>query len=143
VALVLEPRAVAAARGRRWYGACRVRTAFVPPHLAATPQGRDRLDRLVAAMLTGLGGGPLPVHAVVDGSRVGEAVVAALTGHLGAAARTGRMVSRTVAGLGCLTPMVRLSGLLTAREADCLVVTATAEGNFALARVFDPGRSPC
>lgn len=140
VAMVFESPAAAAARGGRWYGACRARTAFLPPHLAGTREGQDRLGRIVTDLLTGLGvGRPLPLHVIADGSAVGETVAAVLTAH----PRTGPITSRTAAGLGCLTPMVRLAGLLTARTGDCLIVTATAEGNLALARIFDPGRSPC
>ncbi|GAA0373446.1 hypothetical protein NE235_35455 [Actinoallomurus spadix] len=140
VAMVFEPPAAAAARGGRWYGACRARTAFLPPHLAGTREGQDRLGRIVTDLLTGLGADrPLPVHVIADGSAVGETVAAVLTAH----PRTGPITSRTAAGLGCLTPMVRLAGLLAARTGDRLIVTATAEGNLALARIFDPGRSPC
>ncbi|MFB4287731.1 beta-ketoacyl synthase N-terminal-like domain-containing protein [Nonomuraea sp. ATR24] len=129
VALVVEPGAAHLPR-------VLARTAFAPPDLVASDQGRRRLLADAEAVIERVR--PTRVHAVVDGSPVAEAVIRAV-----AIAGDGvvPLVSEPAAG-GCLGPMTLLSDLLRTARENTLVITATAEGHYAFG-AFLPGVPAC
>ncbi|MEU5611095.1 beta-ketoacyl synthase N-terminal-like domain-containing protein [Streptomyces sparsogenes] len=140
VALVLEPAAAVAARGGRVYGTVAVRSFFLPPAMAASEGGAGRARALIEGALDALGhpaggpapGGPQPVTAVLDGSPVGRAVVAAL----------GERAEHVPAGAGCLEPVARVAAALADGAGPArVVVTAAAEGNAAVCLVTPAGRA--
>jgi 3-oxoacyl-[acyl-carrier-protein] synthase II len=139
--LVCEPAEVAAARGAAVYGTCVVRTAFLDPDRpAAATLDSWPLDQAWAAMTAG----PRPAHvdAVLDDSPVCAAVGGWLAARVGAAETT---VHPAHVDGGCLAPLRRVLGLLATGQhepAPRLVVTASAEGNVALARLAVLPRSP-
>ncbi|MFJ3090887.1 beta-ketoacyl synthase N-terminal-like domain-containing protein [Streptomyces sp. NPDC086838] len=125
IAMTLEPRAAAEARGARVRGTVAARSLFVPP-------GRELPDGLVPGAVRRL----LPdldtaveVHHVTDGSPFASAVGAEVDR---AAGTTGRV---TPAGSGCLTGAQALAGMLTGPPGTRLLLTATGEGHAALALV--------
>ncbi|MFI0821518.1 beta-ketoacyl synthase N-terminal-like domain-containing protein [Streptomyces sp. NPDC021098] len=132
VALLLEPAAAVAERGGRAHGRVGVRTAFLPPALAATADGAPQAAEALRDALAALGhrpGDPLTVTAVLDESPVGEAVAAAFPG-----------AARVPAGSGCLAPLARVAAALR-RPPDHAhaVVTAAAEGNTAVCLITPDG----
>jgi 3-oxoacyl-[acyl-carrier-protein] synthase II len=134
VALLIESRAGALAREARIHGGCRVRTTFLPPRAMSQAEGRDRAGRLVRAALAAVGAVPgEPVHTVFDGSAVSAAVAGALEAGFSAG-------SEVPAGTGCLAPMVLVAGLLAAGNGPAVVVTATAGGTVAVARIEPENR---
>ncbi|MEW2050567.1 beta-ketoacyl synthase N-terminal-like domain-containing protein [Streptomyces sp. NPDC005476] len=135
VALTLEPRAAAEARGARVRGTVAARSLFVPPG-RELPAGLipGAVRRLLSDLDT-----EVEVHHVSDGSPFGSAVAAAVNRAAGA---TGRV---TPAGAGCLAAAQALAGLLTGPPGTRLLTTATREGHAALALVRtgpDPYRNP-
>jgi 3-oxoacyl-[acyl-carrier-protein] synthase II len=134
VAVVLEPAdAVTALPGGRSYGRCQAWTAFLPPAQADT----GRAAKLILAASRALAlpsGARVGVRAVLDDSRVGDALSCAL-----GAWAIGDSVQRLAARAGCLEPMVQVARALTeASDTDTdgvLVVTAAAEGNVAFALI--------
>ncbi|NJP96346.1 3-oxoacyl-ACP synthase [Nonomuraea sp. FMUSA5-5] len=127
VAIVLEPRARAEERGATVLGTCFARAGFAPPGLAATSEGRRRLAEQVERAVAELGAADAEVYQVLDGSPVSRALEAAA----GAAGLTVRPA--VMAGGGCLAPSLLLARSFVPAERPRLVITATAEGNFALA----------
>jgi len=127
VALTLESAGRVRARGGEELGRLEVRTFFLPPSVAATDVGRQRLDRLLALTRRSGADGRFPeVRAVVDDSEVSEAVVRSL----------GADLRRFPAGSGALEPMLQVSEALRSRgEAITVIVTAAAQGNVAVARI--------
>ncbi|MFB7668825.1 beta-ketoacyl synthase N-terminal-like domain-containing protein [Kitasatospora sp. NPDC056138] len=132
VALVLEPAADLRTRGGRGYGRCRVRSFFLAPDGAASPQGPERAGALIDRALAGLGapgglgrftGAGGRVVAVLDDSPVAAAVATAL----------GPGAGQVAAGAGSLEPLLQVAGALAELPGPVLVVTAAREGNLALA----------
>lgn len=74
---------------------------------------------------------PLPVYAVLDGSARGRAVARELASLTAGA----RPLHERTAGAGCLAPLLHAAALLSTGAEDCVVVTATATGQLAAARV--------
>jgi 3-oxoacyl-[acyl-carrier-protein] synthase II len=110
-------------------GDCLVHNAFLPP-------GRDPADLLDTAWhavgADALPGGPERVQAVLDDSPTGRAVAEWLSARATGADR----VEVAAAGAGCLGPLRHLAAALTATDrSDLTVVTASAEGNVAFARL--------
>ncbi|MFC9297972.1 beta-ketoacyl synthase N-terminal-like domain-containing protein [Streptomyces sp. NPDC057011] len=132
VALVLERRAAAEARGARVLGTCRAGSLFVPPRTLETEAGRARLTALVGSTLDRLLDGWAPeapeVHYVLDDSAVAAQVRAAVD-----AAMRRPAAGAVPLGAGALTAAVRLAHLLTGPPGDRLLVTAGARGHVALA----------
>lgn len=125
VALVCAP--AARAPNRAAHGACRVRSAFLPP-------GAAPAEALAGAWadLTAGRPGPPRVEAVLDDSPVGRAVAAWL-------AATGAEVFWHPAGAGALSPMLHLVGMLAGGPGpDRALVTASVEGNVAFALLTLP-----
>ncbi|MEV4015097.1 beta-ketoacyl synthase N-terminal-like domain-containing protein [Nonomuraea angiospora] len=142
VALVMEPRHLAEERGAPVLGTCFTRAGFAPPALASTPEGRRRLAGQVETAAARLGTDPI-VCPVLDDSPVSRALAAAV--------RNAGLTTRPAlaAGGGCLTPLLRLARLFGTAGQPHLVITATAEGNFAFGgmrpiRSAQPtGSQPC
>ncbi|WP_328941233.1 3-oxoacyl-ACP synthase [Streptomyces sp. NBC_00250] len=134
VGLVLEPRAHAERRGAHIQGVCRVRSAFVPPAGGRDAPGGElsrRVADLVHALCPEWERHPLPVYAVLDGSARGRAVARELASLTAGA----RPLHERTAGAGCLAPLLHAAALLSTGAEDCVVVTATATGQLAAARV--------
>ncbi|MGW0554234.1 beta-ketoacyl synthase N-terminal-like domain-containing protein [Streptomyces sp. NPDC002926] len=106
------------------YGTCHMRNAFLAPGVAPAVA----LDETWAA-LTADGPRPRHVHAVLDDSPTGRAVLDWVDGKAAE-------VSVFPAGPGCLSPMRHVAALLGAGGGpDRVVVTAAAEGNVAFLRL--------
>ncbi|MGH8905743.1 MAG: beta-ketoacyl synthase N-terminal-like domain-containing protein [Egibacteraceae bacterium] len=139
VALVVEPREAALARGATVYGSCRVRTFFVPPRLLESREGRVRAGLAVQETLSALRGASHempPVHTVLDDSAVSATVAAALRGSSDGVIPHGSLdAPRRPGGEGCLEPMLHVARLLAQGDRDRIVVIATAEGNGAFAQL--------
>lgn len=109
-------------------GDCSVHNAFLPP--GRNPA--DVLDTAWHAVSADPPPGPGRVQAVLDDSPTGKAVA----GWLAARAGGGGQVEAAAAGAGCLSPLHHLAAALTAPDhSDLVVITASAEGNVALARL--------
>jgi 3-oxoacyl-[acyl-carrier-protein] synthase II len=131
VVLVVEPAPPAGVVG---YGSCVTRTLFLPPRLLATPAGWRAAVARVQAEVERLVG-PAAVagcHAFTAGSPVGAAVTAAL-GRAGLPAT--QAPAGTVAGGGCLAPVLRVAGRLAAGGPAELVVATSAQGHVGLTLV--------
>lgn len=139
VVLVIEPYEAAVARGATVYGSCRVRTFFLPPRLLESWEGRERAGCIVREVLNALLSNTdemPPIHAVLDDSAVSATVAEMLrrsADHVDAIGSFGE--SQRPVGGGCLEPMLHVAGLLTTADRECIVATAAAEGNVALARL--------
>jgi 3-oxoacyl-[acyl-carrier-protein] synthase II len=132
VVLALQPRA---ASGGRSYGHCTVRTQFVPPRSLQTRHGRlGALERV--AGLVGRWTEQPALHIYTDGSPVGALVSEALR------RATGRDQPVLRPGAGCLTPLLRVAGLLANGHGTHLVIVATAEGHLGVAEVRCWPREP-
>lgn len=127
VALVVEPAAEVSARGGRAHGRVRARGFFLPPPLAAGPDGAARAAALLDVAFAGLGvSGPRPpVRLVGADDAVTEAVAAAL----------GTGVTTYPAGVGCLAPVLHVIEALREPSAAQLVVGIAAQGNVSVALV--------
>ncbi|MEU5285065.1 beta-ketoacyl synthase N-terminal-like domain-containing protein [Streptomyces sp. CA-278952] len=131
VALVMEPVAKVRERGTAGYGRCRVRSFFLPPEVAASPEGPDRVRERIAAVLAGQGMGPGQEHrviAVLDDSPVSAAVAVAV----------GPRADLVTAGAGALEPLLQVAGALAELSGPVVVVTAAREGNLAVALLTPP-----
>ncbi|MFI7538940.1 beta-ketoacyl synthase N-terminal-like domain-containing protein [Streptosporangium sp. NPDC049376] len=126
VAMTMEPRALAEERGAPILGSCFARTAFAPPALMTTSAGRRQLAAQIETAVSRLGTGDVVVRPVLDDSAVSRALAGVL-------AATGLTVRPALtADGGCLAPLLLLARLFGAAERrPSLVITATAEGNFA------------
>jgi 3-oxoacyl-[acyl-carrier-protein] synthase II len=106
--------------GAEHHGRCRVRTAFMPPPATASA------GRVLAAAITAVGGrGDHPVVAVLDSSRIGEAIRAEL----------GERARLRPAGAGCLAPLAQVAATLRDATKPTIVISAAAQGNLAVALV--------
>lgn len=125
VALALEPRAAAEARGARIRGTVAARSLFVPPGRELPAElVPEAVRRLLSDLDT-----TVEVHHVLDGSPFASAVAAAVDRAVGTSGRV------TPAGAGCLAAAQALAGLLTGPPGTRLLTAATREGHAALALV--------
>jgi 3-oxoacyl-[acyl-carrier-protein] synthase II len=122
VAVVLESRDRAAARGATVHGECRVRTGFLPPDAdpgEAAAYVRDLVGRVGA-------GDAVPVRLIADDAPAGRLVAAALQD------RAGPLSHPSAASGGCVTPVRAVSEAL-GRSGHTLIVTASSTGHIAAA----------
>jgi 3-oxoacyl-[acyl-carrier-protein] synthase II len=123
LALVVEPEAAVFAGGRRALGRVEVRSVFVPPGRAGVP---EEVRAAVGVLLDGLAAEARPAaeaQLAGDGSRVAEAVAAALG------------VPAEPSGTGSLRLLQAIATALTRPAGPRLVVAATAVGNVSAALV--------
>jgi 3-oxoacyl-[acyl-carrier-protein] synthase II len=118
VAVLLESRASAAARGATVSGACRVRTGYIP-----STADRDRVTAYVHDLVERVGAGPdVPVRLITDDSVTGRLVAAALQDR----------TSPTAVDDGCVAPVTAVCDAL-AEPGTTLIVTASSTGHIAAA----------
>jgi 3-oxoacyl-[acyl-carrier-protein] synthase II len=116
VAVLLESRERAAARGATVFGACRVRTGHVPS--TADP---DRVTAYVLDLVERVGAGPdVPVRLIADDSVTGRLVAAALHDR----------VTPAPADRGCVAPVQAVCDALDG-PGTTLIVTASSTGHIA------------
>ena len=137
--LLLERADAAVARDATVFGSCQVRTAFLPPRLAAGPGGRAAAEGTLEDAVAGLGGGGGPViaHVMADDSPVGAAVADAVR-RLASAGPGPVPEPAPPTGAGCLEPLMQVARLLATGDRPMLTVTAAVTGHVAVAHL-SPG----